>query len=110
MDFGTLFEWVQSNVSSFSGVATSLSTNLLQSSSSLISTLSGGIFQGIMIGIFTFFMSLERHSIKKFLYEAFPKNISAYLLSREDSFLRVLGAWLKGQLILSFSIFALTLL
>ncbi|HBB27161.1 TPA: hypothetical protein DCZ36_01530 [Candidatus Gracilibacteria bacterium] len=110
VDFGTLFEWIQSNVSSFSGVATSLSTNLLRGSSSLISTLSGGIFQLIMIGIFTFFMSLERHSIKKFLYQVFPKNISIYLLSREDSFLRVLGAWLKGQLILSFSIFALTLL
>jgi len=100
VDFGMLFEWVRNTISSFSGIATSLSTNLLQGSSSIISTLSGGIFQGIMILVFTFFMSLERHSIKKFLYRIFPKNISTYLLFREDSFLRVLRSWLKGQLIL----------
>ncbi|MDD2891396.1 MAG: AI-2E family transporter [Candidatus Gracilibacteria bacterium] len=110
VDFGMLFEWVRSNISSFSGIATSLSTNLLQGSSSLITTLSGGIFQGIMIGIFTFFMSLERHSIKEFLYRAFPKNISSYLSSRENSFLGVLRAWLRGQLILGLSIFFLTLI
>lgn len=110
VDFGMLFEWIRSNVSSFSGIATSLSTNLIQGSSSIIATLSNGIFQGVMIGIFTFFMSLERHSIKKFLYQVFPNNISSYLLSREDSFLRVLRAWLKGQLILGLSIFVLTLI
>ncbi|NDK19845.1 AI-2E family transporter [Candidatus Gracilibacteria bacterium] len=110
VDFGMLFEWVRNNISSFSGIATSLSTNLLQGSSSIISTLSGGIFQGIMILVFTFFMSLERHSIKKFLYRIFPKNISTYLLFREDSFLRVLRSWLKGQLILGASIFLLTLI
>lgn len=40
VDFGMLFEWVRSNISSFSGITTSLSTNLLQGSSSLITTLS----------------------------------------------------------------------
>ena len=109
VDFGTLFEWVRNNVSSLSGVATSLSKNLLKSSTSLISSLSGGIFQVTMIVVFTFFMSLERHAIKEFLYEVFPKNIREYLILREDSFLRVLGAWMRGQLLLSLSIFSLTL-
>jgi predicted PurR-regulated permease PerM len=40
VDFGMLFEWARSNVSSFSGIATSFSSNLLQGSSSIISTLS----------------------------------------------------------------------
>lgn len=108
VDFGTLFEWIKNNISSISSVMATLSKNLLQSSSSLISSLSGGIFQIIMIGIFTFFMSLERQSIKKFLYQISPINIRKYLLRREDSFLQILGAWMKGQIILCFSIFFLT--
>ncbi|MDD5376515.1 MAG: AI-2E family transporter [Candidatus Gracilibacteria bacterium] len=110
VDFGTLFEWMRSNVSTISSVMASVSNNLLQSSTSLISSLSGGIFQGIMIIVFTFFMTLERHSIKDFLYRTLPKDITKYLLSREDSFLQVLSSWIKGQLILCTSIFALTLL
>lgn len=64
----------------------------------------------IMIGVFTFFISLERHAIKDFLYTVFPKKIQMYLLSREDSFLVVLSAWMKGQVILCLSIFSLTLI
>lgn len=110
VDFGTLFEFARSHISSISGIITSLSKNLLQNSTSLISSLSGGIFQAIMIVIFTFFMTLERRTIKEFLYRVFPRSIREYLILREDSFLQVLGAWIKGQLILSFSIFILTLI
>lgn len=110
VDFGTLFEFVRSHISSLSGIVTSLSKNLLQGSTSLISSLSGGIFQVVMIVVFTFFMSLERRSIKEFLYQVFPKRMSDYLMLREDTFLQVLGAWIKGQMILSFSIFSLILI
>lgn len=109
VDFGTLFEFVRNNISSLSGVATTLSQNIFQSSTSLVASISGGIFQGIMIGVFTFFMSLERRSIKTFLYMLFGNRIRTYMMSREDSFLHVLSAWMRGQLILCASIFALTL-
>jgi len=109
VDFGTLFEFARSHISSLSSLVGSLSKNLLEGSSSLLSSLSGGIFQVTMIVVFTFFMSLERHSIKKFLYRIFPGKITEYLISREDSFLQVLASWMKGQMILSFSIFLLTL-
>jgi len=95
IDFGILFEWMKSNVSSISAVMATLSKNLLQSSTSLISTLSGGIFQMMMIIVFTFFMILERLSIKKFLYQIFPRKIENYLIKREDSFLHVLSSWMK---------------
>lgn len=110
VDFGMLLEWIRSNISSISGVLASLSKNILQNSTSLISSLSGGIFQATMVIVFTFFMALERHSIKEFLYRVFPEKIREYMIFREDSFLQALGAWLKGQIILSFSIFALTLI
>lgn len=95
IDFGILFEWMKSNVSSISAVMATLSKNLLQGSTSLISTLSGGIFQMMMIIVFTFFMILERLSIKKFLYQIFPKKLENYLIKREDSFLHVLSSWMK---------------
>ena len=110
IDFSILFEWMKSNVSSISTVMATLSKNLLQSSTSLISTLSGGIFQIMMIGVFTFFMILERLSIKKFLYQILPKKLEDYLIRREDSFLQVLSSWMKGQIILCAAIFLLTLL
>lgn len=110
MDFGTLFELARNHISSLSSVVGSLSQNLLQSSTSIISSISGGIFQAIMIGVFTFFMSLERHTIKEFLYDIFPGHIRGYLVRREDAFLHILLSWMKGQAILGFSIFLLTLI
>lgn len=62
-----------------------------------------------MIGVFTFFMSLERRSIKEFIYTVSPKKTREYLISREETFLKVLSAWMKGQVILGASIFGLTL-
>lgn len=109
VDFGTFFELIRNNFSSISTVAGSLSKNILESSTSIISSLSGGIFQMAMIVVFTFFMGLERRAIKEFLYAVFPRKISSYLRLRENSFLRVLGAWFRGQLILSLAIFSLTL-
>lgn len=53
-----------------------------------------------MIIVFTFFMSLERRSIKEFLYKVSPKSVSTYLAPREDVFLHVLKTWMKGQIIL----------
>lgn len=61
-----------------------------------------------MILVFTFFMSLERKSIRKFLYQVFPKKVSTYLEGREESFLLVLKQWIRGQIILGASIFVLT--
>lgn len=110
VDFGTLFELVRNHVSSLSSVVASLSKNLLQSSTSIISSISGGIFQAIMVGVFTFFMSLERRAIKEFLYSVLSGDIREYLVRREDAFLHILLSWMKGQTILGFSIFLLTLL
>lgn len=110
VDFGTLFEFLRSQTASLSGIVVSGTSNLLSGSKSLISTLSGGIFQGVMIVVFTFFMSLERRTIKGFLYEILPDTVTTYLRSRENDFLRVLSLWIRGQLLLSLSIFALTLL
>ncbi|MDD2916847.1 MAG: AI-2E family transporter [Candidatus Gracilibacteria bacterium] len=110
VDFGTLFEFVQNNISSISGIATTLSKNLFQGSTSIVSSVSGGIFQGIMIGVFTFFMSLERHAIREFIHTILPGNIRMYVLKREGSFLQVLSSWMRGQIILCASIFGLTLI
>ncbi|MFA6091056.1 MAG: AI-2E family transporter [Candidatus Gracilibacteria bacterium] len=110
VDFGTLFELVRTHISSLSSIIGTLSKNLFQGSTSLISSLSGGIFQIMMIGVFTFFMSLERQTIRNFLYQIFPKNMREYLMHRESSFLQVLSAWMKGQIILCVAIFFLTLI
>lgn len=109
VDFGAFFEFLRGQTASLSGIVVSGTGNVLSGSKSLISTLSGGIFQIMMIVVFTFFMSLERRTIKGFLYEIFPDTVTTYLRFRENDFLRVLSLWIRGQLLLSLTIFALTL-
>ncbi len=108
VDFGTLFGYIRGNISSISSVIGSLSKNVLMSSGSLVSSISGGIFQAIMIGVFTFFMTLERHAIRAFLYSIFPKTLHTYMIQRESAFLGVLLAWMRGQIILCWAIFLIT--
>lgn len=64
----------------------------------------------VLAVVFTFFMSLERRSIKEFLYNVLPGSIRGYLVRREETLLHILRSWMKGQAILGFSIFLLTLL
>jgi len=95
VDFGSVFQFLRSQADSLSSIIASGAKNLFTGSKSLISALSGGIFQMIMIVVFTFFMSLERREIKNFLYRAFPENLTVYLRSREDSFSRILSLWIR---------------
>lgn len=64
----------------------------------------------ILLVVFTFFIALERFQIRLFFYKIIPVNLSKYLLSKEETIVNSLHNWLKWQLLLSLSIFFLTLL
>lgn len=66
------------------------------------------IFNFVLTFLFTFFILLERKSIRKWFYAILPKNISLYLYENEINITKVLTEWLKWQIILAISIFVLT--
>jgi predicted PurR-regulated permease PerM len=108
IDFNTLFGYIRENISSISRIIGSVSKNILLGSSSLVSSISGGIFQAVMIGVFTFFIMLERHAIRAFLYRIVPESVYAYMIRKESVFVGVLSSWIQGQAILCGAIFLIT--
>lgn len=62
-----------------------------------------------MILVFTFFMSLERASIRRLIYDLLPSRTVAYLRTKEKPIGDILTAWIRGQILLGISIFFLTL-
>lgn len=110
VDFNSLFDFLKNNlgeISKFFGKNIGL---LLSNSKGFIFSVTGSFFNFILIFVFTFFIWIERKNIKKLSYDILPVNISKYLKSKEDKIISNMHFWLRWQLILSFSIFILTLL
>lgn len=69
----------------------------------------GGIFSMVLILVMTFYMTVEEEAIKKLVWALAPNKKRYYVMSLINRMQKKINAWLKGQLILSLSIFALTL-
>lgn len=61
-----------------------------------------------LLVIFTFFMAIERKDIRKFTYDVLPEKFSSYFKNREDKISESLAWWMKWQILLWISIFAIT--
>ncbi len=69
----------------------------------------GGIFSVVLIFVITFYMTVEEEAIKKLVWAIAPQKKRYYVMSLINRMQKKINAWLKGQLILSLSIFILTL-
>jgi predicted PurR-regulated permease PerM len=91
----------------------SISSNLQDAASSIFSTVLGvfgGIFSFFLVLVITFYMAVEENAIKKLIWSVAPARHQAYAMQLINRIQRKIGMWLRGQLILSFSIFLLTYL
>lgn len=68
-----------------------------------------GVVDVVLVLVFTFFFVLERHNIRAFFYRIVGEKAAAYFRSKEIPVVGVLSAWIRGQMFLGLSIFALTL-
>ncbi|MDQ1344217.1 MAG: hypothetical protein QG650_937, partial [Patescibacteria group bacterium] len=75
----------------------------------VFASLGAGIADVALVFVFTFFFVLERHNIRDFSYRVVGKTAAAYFRSKEKPVVSALSAWIRGQLFLGLSIFALTL-
>jgi len=68
----------------------------------------GGVFGGIVslfsVLVMTFYMIIEEDNTKKFITSISPKKYQEYLIQLMDRISLRMGQWLRGQLILSFSV------
>ena len=108
VDLASFFEFLRSHASSIAGFASDSAKTIASGGVNIVTSLSGGILQGIMVVVFTFFITFERRAIRVFLYDILPGRVSKYLRSREKDVSRALSAWIRGQILLGLSIFALT--
>ncbi|MBW2164188.1 MAG: AI-2E family transporter, partial [Deltaproteobacteria bacterium] len=75
---------------------------------STVTGIFGGIFTFFLVLVITFYMAVEENAIKKIVWSIAPKNHQVYVMQLVNRMQKKVGLWLRGQLILSVIIFALT--
>ena len=68
----------------------------------------GGLFSVLLVLVLTFYFTINEEATRGFIYTFAPSNIHPYINSLHTRIQKKLGSWLRGQLILSLVIFALT--
>lgn len=63
-----------------------------------------GVFNVIMVLVITFFMTIDERGIEKFLKSLFPENREKYIIAKTKAIKEKIGAWVRGQMILSLTI------
>lgn len=66
-----------------------------------LTSIFGGIFSLFGVLMLTFYMTVEEEGTKKFLRSISPVHIQPYLIQKINKVQIKLGAWLRGQLLLS---------
>jgi len=75
---------------------------------STVSGIFGGIFSFFLVLVLTFYMVVEENAIKKLVWSVAPEKHQVYIMHLVNRMQQKIGLWLRGQLILSLSIFVLT--
>lgn len=68
----------------------------------------GGIFSFFLIMVITFYMVVEENAVKKLVWSIAPKRYQKYIMGLVNRMQKKIGLWLRGQMILSLSIFIIT--
>lgn len=87
-----------------------ISSNLQNAAGGVYSTISkffGSIFTFFLVLVITFYMVVEENAIKKVVWSVAPARHQIYIMNLINRMQKKVGLWLRGQLILSFVIFAL---
>lgn len=64
----------------------------------------GGIFSFVLILVLTFYMVVEESAIKKLVWSLAPERNQAYIMRLVNRIQLKMGHWLRGQLIVAFSL------
>lgn len=89
--------------------------NISQNAIALTGKVFGGVFSSLTVIIISFYLILYSHKLKETIANLFHENVHDYVINTIEQVDDKLGAWLRGQVLLCFSIgimswIALTLL
>lgn len=83
-------------------------TNLAGNAVGAVISIFNGIFNLILVLMFTFFMILHKQSMRDFFHSLFPKNYSPYISHKTKQISIRLVEWIRGQLLLAMAMGLLT--
>ncbi|MBU1036447.1 AI-2E family transporter [Patescibacteria group bacterium] len=75
---------------------------------SILFTFFGGVVSFLLVLVITFYLTIEENNLKKFLRAVSPSKYQPYIAQVIFRIQRKMGLWLRGQLILSLIVFALS--
>ncbi len=122
-DFPVYWENINSSLQNFRAFSTDhgLNDNISGSLKAVQDALSGGVFSTIwsffggvvsffIIMMITFYMTVDEQALKRMLRSTIPVKYQPYFTYIVNRMQEKIGLWLRGQLLLSFIIFILTLI
>lgn len=68
-----------------------------------------GIFNFILVLIMTFFLTVDEKGVNNFFVSLFPSKHAKYIITKTEAVKHKIGYWLRGQIVLMFVMFALSL-
>jgi len=98
-------------ISKFQNYILSLANLLKAAASSFIETTSyffGGATSALSILIISFYLSVQKNGVERFIKTVFPKNYEDYILNLWFRSQKKMGQWLQGQIILCLAVGILT--
>lgn len=108
LNVDNLISILKENVGSIQSFLTNQVSSLTSGGISLVSSVGGFFTNTILIGIMTFFIVLERHSLSEVILNLSPKITATYLKNRYSAVQDICSTWIKATLLLGICIFALT--
>ncbi len=106
VDRETLINEVKTRLEGFAGQLQSLAGDTF----GVIKTIFNGIFNFVLVLILTFFMVVNGKDVNDFFVSLFPSKHGAYIVNKIETIQEKIGYWLRGQVILMFLMFGLSLI
>lgn len=105
IDKETLVNELKTTLEGFAGEL----QNLAGDTFGVIKTIFNGIFNFVLVLILTFFLVVNGKDVNEFFVSLFPSKHSTYIMTKIETIQEKIGYWLRGQVILMFLMFALSL-
>lgn len=105
IDRETLINEVKTRLESFAGELQGLAGDTF----GVIKTIFNGIFNFVLVLILTFFLVVSGKDVNDFFVSLFPSKHGAYIVNKIETIQQKIGYWLRGQVILMFLMFGLSL-
>ncbi|MBT4936424.1 AI-2E family transporter, partial [Candidatus Peregrinibacteria bacterium] len=114
-NFETVIREILINLSSFTDQIKEIASGSLKTigstvaaGASVTASIASSLFNFLLIVLLTFFMVVDKGSLSDFFHSLFPKKYGSYISEKTHAIQKQIGAWMRGQLLLSLIMFLTT--